>query len=66
MSDFDEIQNMQSLWPKDFTQKILVESETKKIFRIKGGIDDFLKIRKIPKGPTFGKKNFVSDFTQIL
>ena len=34
----------------------------------KGGpFDDFLKIRKIPKGPPFGKKKFfVSDFTQIL
>ena len=29
VSDFDEIQNMQSLWPKDFTQEIWVDSETK-------------------------------------
>ena len=32
----------------------------------KGGpFDDFLKIRKIPKGPPFGKKKFfVSDFDE--
>ena len=29
VSDFDEIQNMHSLWLKDYTQKIWVESETK-------------------------------------
>ena len=33
----------------------------------KGGpFDDFLKIRKIPKGPFVKKKFFVPDFTQIL
>ena len=28
----------------------------------KGPFDDFLKIRKIPKGPPFGKKNFCLRF----
>ena len=57
VSDFYEIQNMQSLWPKDFTHKIWVESETKNFFWCKGGdCDDILKIRKIPKGPPLEKK----------
>ena len=52
------------IWHRKFEwnwrQKIFPDS--------KGGpFDDFMKIRKIPKGPPFGKKKFfVSDFTQIL
>ena len=37
VSDIDEIQNMQSLWPKDSTHKIWVESETKFFFPIQRG-----------------------------
>ena len=36
VSDFDEIQNMQSLWPKDITHKIWVELETKNFLAKKG------------------------------
>ena len=68
VSDFDEIQNMQSLWPKDFTHKIWVESETKIFFWFKGGtLWWFFENQKNTKGsPLWKKKNFVSDFTQIL
>ena len=68
VSDFDEIQNMQSLWPKDFTQEIWVESETKNFFRFKGGtLWLFFENQKNTKGsPLWKKKIFVSDFTQIL
>ena len=68
VSDFDEIQNMQSLWPKDFTKKNWVESETKIFFRFKGGtLWLFFENQKNTKGSPLWKKNFfVSDFTQIL
>ena len=69
VSDFDEIQNMQSLWPKDFTHKIWVESETKIFFWFKGGtLWWFFENQKNTKGSPLWKKKyfFVSDFTQIL
>ena len=68
VSDFDEIQNMQSLWPKDFTHKIWVKSETKIFSRFKGGtLWWFFENQKNTKGsPLWKKKIFVSDFTQIL
>ena len=59
VSDFDKIQNMQSLWPKDFTKKIWVESETKFFFRFKGGtLWLFLENQKNTKGslPPLEKK----------
>ena len=54
VSDFDEIQNMQSLWPKDFTQTIWVESETNFFFRF----DYFSENQKNTKG--LWKKKFLS------
>ena len=62
VSDFDEIQNMQSLWPKDFTQEIWVESETKIFFRFKGGtLWLFFENQKNIKGsPLWKKKIFLS------
>ena len=62
VSDFDEIQNMQSLWPKDFTHKIWVESETKKFSRFKGGtLWWFSENQKNTKGsPLWKKKIFLS------
>ena len=62
VSDFDEIQNMQSLWPKDFTHKIWVESETKIFFWFKGGtLWWFFENQKNTKGsPLWKKKNFLS------
>ena len=68
VSDFDEIQNMQSLWPKDFTHKIWVKSKTKNFSRFKGGtLWWFSENQKNTKGsPLWKKKIFVSDFTQIL
>ena len=61
--DFDEIQNMQSLWPKDFTHKIWVESETK----IFSDLMIFWKSEKYQRVPPLEKIIFfVSDFTQIL
>ena len=62
VSDFDEIQNMQSLWPKDFTHKIWVESETKNFSRFKGGtLWWFSENQKNTKGsPLWKKKIFLS------
>ena len=71
VSDFDEIQNMQSLWPKDLTHKIWAESETKnfsdsKIFFV----SDFTQILCVrPFDPkdfkfwVFFKKNFFQNFS---
>ena len=59
VSDFDEIQNMQSLWPKDFTHKIWVESETKIFFWFKGGtLWWFFENQKNIKGSPLWKKKF--------
>ena len=59
VSDFDEIQNMQSLWPKDFTHKIWVESETKIFFWFKGGtLWWFFENQKNTKGSPLWKKKF--------
>ena len=62
VSDFDEIQNMQSLWPKDFTHKIWVESETKNFSWFKGGtLWWFSENQKNTKGsPLWKKKKFLS------
>ena len=64
VSDFDEIQNMQSLWPKDFTHKIWVESETKIFFWFKGGtLWWFFENQKNTKGsPLWKKKIFCLRF----
>ena len=68
VSDFDEIQNMNSYDLRISHIKFEWNRRQKYFSDSKGGpFDDFLKIRKIPKGPPFGKKKFfVSDFTQIL
>ena len=51
---------MQSLWPKDFTQKIWVELETKNFSPFKWGtLWWFFENQKNTKGP-FGKKKFLS------
>ena len=62
VSDFDEIQNMQSLWPKDLTQKIWVELETKNFSRFKRGtLWWFFENQKNTKGsPLWKKKIFLS------
>ena len=64
VSDFYEIQNMQSLWPKDFTHKIWVESETKFFFWFKGGtLWWFFENQKNTKGsPLWKKKIFCLRF----
>ena len=67
VSNFDEIQNMQSSWPKDFTHKIWVESETKIFFQFKGGILWwFSKNQKKTKGSLIWNFFLVSNFTQIF
>ena len=64
VSDFDETQDLKSLWPRDFTHEIWAESETKKFFFPKGGPFDVfqeietLKIRKTSK--VLWKKFFFS------
>ena len=59
VSDFYEIQNMQSLWPKDITHKIWVESETKIFFWFKGGtLWWFFENQKNTKGSPLWKKKF--------
>ena len=61
VSDFDEIQNMQSLWLRDITHKIWVESETKNFFRFKGGtLWWFFENQKNTKGSPVWKKKILS------
>ena len=52
VSDFDETQNLKSLWPRDFTHEIWAESETKIFFLIFS--------RKIQRGVPSMSKNFLS------
>ena len=62
ISDFDDIQNVLSLWRKNSTHKIWVESETNFFFIFKGGtLWWFFENQKNTKGsPLWKKKIFLS------
>ena len=63
VSDFDEIQNMNSYDLRISHIKFEWNRRQKYFSDSKGGpFDDFLKIRKIPKGPPFEKKKFCLRF----